>query len=264
MEHDLVIDPAIRDWVFIPIVLLMFFMGILRHNVTILLKGEGKAGDKVVLKQTMDLVRSRRLRANCKQIPYAAFAARRQHFNHPESGVFAAKIDSQANAMAMLSDPDMMQNMMKGNMAMMVPQVFMMGIVNYFFSGFVLVKIPFPLTPSFKTMLQRGIPLASLDVSYVTSLSWYFLVMFGMRGLFQLVLGDNQADDAVLMQQSMGGAPGGGGMPGQPVDNKKNFEAEKENLTLTEHKWAVENAEELLLGGKGSALARSALKQKNL
>jgi hypothetical protein len=57
-------------------------------------------------------------------------------------------------------------------MAMMVPQVFMMGVVNTFFSGFVLVKIPFPLTPSFKTMLQRGIPLASLDVSYVTSLSW--------------------------------------------------------------------------------------------
>lgn len=54
----------------------------------------------------------------------------------------------------------------------MVPQVVMMGVVNQFFSGFVLVKIPFPLTPSFKSMLQRGIPLASLDVTYVTSLSW--------------------------------------------------------------------------------------------
>lgn len=57
-------------------------------------------------------------------------------------------------------------------MAAMVPQVVMMGVVNQFFSGFVLVKIPFPLTPSFKSMLQRGIPLASLDVTYVTSLSW--------------------------------------------------------------------------------------------
>jgi hypothetical protein len=57
-------------------------------------------------------------------------------------------------------------------MAMMVPQVFMMSVVNTFFSGFVLVKIPFPLTPSFKSMLQRGILLASLDVTYVTSLSW--------------------------------------------------------------------------------------------
>ena len=41
----------------------------------------------------------------------------------------------------------------------MVPQMAMMGIVNYFFSGFVLGKIPFPLTPSFKGMLQRGISL---------------------------------------------------------------------------------------------------------
>lgn len=196
-------------------------------------------------------------------------------------------------------------------MATMVPQVAMMGVVNQFFSGFVLVKIPFPLTPSFKSMLQRGIPLASLDVTYVTSLSWsgarapapsarawrrrrgrvrrrarcaealrtvrlrvcvcartrvcvvcvrvlvcrlvfarYFIVMFGMQGLFRLVLGGSEEDESALMMSAgMGMMPGmmpGGAMPGQPVDNKKNFEQERENLSLVEHKWALAEAEDVL------------------
>ena len=93
--------------------------------------------------------------------------------------------------MAMMNDPSVMMNMMQGNFAMMVPQMVMMGIVNYFFSGYVIGKIPFPLTPSFKGMLQRGVNISSLETSYITSMSWYFLVMSGMRGLFSLVLGAN-------------------------------------------------------------------------
>jgi hypothetical protein len=95
-------------------------------------------------------------------------------------------------------------NMMQGNMAMMVPQMAMMGIVNYFFSGFVLGKIPFPLTPSFKGMLQRGISLTTLDTSYVTSMSWYFLVMFGMRGLYSITMAGAVMDDTAMMQAQMG------------------------------------------------------------
>lgn len=170
----------------------------------------------------------------------------------------------------------------------------MMGVVNQFFSGFVLVKIPFPLTPSFKAMLQRGIPLASLDVTYVTSLSWcargraraprpacaalslhcrapapatglvvrYFIVMFGMQGLFRLVIGGTDAEDEAAMMMSAGMMPGmapGQPMPGQPVDNKKNFEVEKENLSLVQHAWLLEQAEDLLLaGGKLAGTGREA------
>jgi hypothetical protein len=60
-------------------------------------------------------------------------------------------------------------------------------VVNFFFTGFVLGKIPFPLSPRFKLMLQRGLDLVSLDVSYFTSLSFYILLLFGLRGVFSLI-----------------------------------------------------------------------------
>lgn len=63
-----------------------------------------------------------------------------------------------------------------------------MAWVSYFFSGFVLVKLPFPLTDSFKSMLQQGVFIPNLDSSYVSSLSWYFINLFGVRGLLSLFL----------------------------------------------------------------------------
>merc|ERR1712194_571119 len=104
---------------------------------------------------------------------------------------------------------------------------------NYFFSGYVIGKIPFPLTPSFKGMLQRGVNISSLDTSYITSMSWYFLVMSGMRGLFSLVLGaNNDTDDSKIMQQQMGM---GAAQPGQQPDMNKIFAAEAENLQMIDH-----------------------------
>lgn len=54
---------------------------------------------------------------------------------------------------------------------------------------FLVVKLPFPLTLGFKSMLQRGIETPDMDVRWVSSLSWYFLNFFGLNGLYRLILG---------------------------------------------------------------------------
>ena len=106
----------------------------------------------------------------------------------------------------MLSDPTMMTGMLKKNLNMIVPQMLTATWVNFFFTGFVVDKVPFPLTQRFRGMLQRGIELQSLDVTYISSLSWYFLNFFGLRGVFSLALGANELDgaQAILQRMAMG------------------------------------------------------------
>ena len=110
---------------------------------------------------------------------------------------------------------------------------------------FKIVKLPFPLTLRFKTMLQRGVETPDMDVTWVSSLSWYFLNLFGLRSIFTLLLGeDNAADgmrDMAAMSQ-MGVSP-----TGQPQDFHKLFLAESENLELTPHNWELDDIEIRLL-----------------
>ena len=50
----------------------------------------------------------------------------------------------------MLSDPTMMTGMLKKNLNMIVPQMLTATWVNFFFTGFVVGKVPFPLTQRFR------------------------------------------------------------------------------------------------------------------
>lgn len=139
------------------------------------------------------VIRADELSKNAKYISHDGLSMRIDYFLNPVDGVLTEEVKV-TNPMANSAS---MMDMMKSNMAMQVPNLIMMGWLSFFFTGFVLVRIPFPLLDRFKGMLQRGIQLeynnfiycSGLDVTYVTSLSWYFLVMFGMRGLYPLILG---------------------------------------------------------------------------
>ena len=145
---------------------------------------------------------------------------------------------------------------MKGNMAAMVQNMVMMQGISHFFRGFVLVKVPFPLTRGFKQMFQRGLfDLTTLDTSYVSSVSWYFLVMFGLRAFFRLAIGEPLQEEVEgnEIQKELGVDYGGGGPQGGQFDAPKVLIAEADNLELMNvrsRRFRLDEAERKLLGNK--------------
>ncbi|CAJ0934808.1 unnamed protein product [Ranitomeya imitator] len=238
---ELLLDSSIRLWVVLPIVFITFYSGLLRHHVTRLLQGEKKP-ELEPLSDSQVLIRSRILRENGKYIPRQSFLMRKFYFNDAETGFFK-KTKRKVTQKNPMTDPSMMTEMMKGNLTNVLPMILIGGWINWAFSGFLTTKVPFPLTLRFKPMLQRGIELVSLDASWVSSASWYFLNVFGLRSMYTLILGqDNAADQSRIMQDQMTGAA-----MAVPPDTNKAFKAEWEAMEITEHQWALENVEEDLV-----------------
>ena len=100
-----------------------------------------------------------------------------------------AKPKDPMNMGGMMMNSKSMSEMLKNNLSMGVSTMLQYAWVSYFFSGFILAKVPFPLTQKFRVMLQRGVEIQNLDVRYVSSLSLYFLVLCGLGGLQSLILG---------------------------------------------------------------------------
>jgi hypothetical protein len=55
--------------------------------------------------------------------------------------------------------------------------------------------VPFPLTQKFRGMLQRGVDIENLSVRYISSLSLYFLILFGVSKLHSLLFSGDDEDD---------------------------------------------------------------------
>ena len=132
----------------------------------------------------------------------------------------------------------------------------MMQGIAYFFQGYVLVKVPFPLTMGFKMMFQRGLDLTTLETSYVSSVSWYFLVMFGLRAFFRLVIEGGSSGgrpqeqmESMETQMNLGITMTNGPRPNQFNPNQV-IKKEQENLDMTKFKGRLDDAERCLLGKK--------------
>ncbi|KAL7282498.1 transmembrane protein [Trametes coccinea BRFM310] len=258
---SLYLDPQIRDWVLFPITVVMILVGILRHYVVLLLQSPPKKMPRKAIREQRALVRSQILRATSANspLPPSYYKSISQYLSQAfADGTYLKDGPPKGDAPATappnpLTDPGAMEGMMAGmktQMVMMVPQMIIMGWINFFFQGFVLIKLPFPLTLGFKSMLQRGVETPDMDVRWVSSLSWYFLNFFGLNGLYRLILGgENAADSSREMTTPFAAAAAAAPQPGQAQDYNKLFKAERDNLEFSEglHSWVAQDVDTRIL-----------------
>lgn len=178
-----------------------------------------KRPDPLDLRQQRIMARSGALRTNHEQIPPSAFVAKRQVLlDELASGKFlkekeeegakaggATGSDGKADEPEMPPNPlgdkgamDGMMDQMKKSMIMMIPQQLIMGWIAFFFSGFVVAKVPLPLPfplDYFQGYMQRGLLSQGIQIGWVSSISWYFLVaFFGLNAVYRILLGDDNGE----------------------------------------------------------------------
>mgnify|MGYP000538777244 CR=1 FL=1 len=232
---ELLLDSSIRDWVLIPILLVVFLSGMLR-SVLSQMTSAGKDPEKDETMINQATTRTGRLKANYKYLPELAFRKRRSFFCTEKTGFLYKEVDS--GGMPAMMDPSSQLGMLKKNAATGITTMLLLTWVGHFCSGFILARVPFPLTQKFRSMLQRGVELNALDVTYVSSSSLYFLALFGMNGVLNLVMGDRKESLSNLAMPQM--APGGKNL-------EKVMSSERENLELIDYKFALEQVEDYFI-----------------
>ncbi|XP_026193377.1 ER membrane protein complex subunit 3-like [Cyclospora cayetanensis] len=260
----LVLDSMIGTWVLLPIVLLVLLCSLLRQK---LMDTSPKTDTQPDMQQ--QFVSSVILRSQLLRGPGLWLFAPRSFFcrqqlllgsrggqHHQQQGLLW--LAPEASAVRSLEnfakqDPSVAFSAMKSQLAFIILQGGMAYLINTFFSGFVVAKTPISLPYRFKAMLQRGVDVPLLQVNYVSSLSWYFLVMLSIGGLFFLLNsiftssssfsaggseGDAFQDNAnAALTAALGMPPGGPAalMPGMGgPEPKKLFKQERDSLQVAQ------------------------------
>ncbi|KAK0671401.1 integral membrane protein DUF106-domain-containing protein [Cercophora samala] len=246
-------DPQLFYWILFPITIVMILTGILRHYATVLMSSAPKPLDLRSTREQRSLLHGISLRTNFHALSPRSFHSRRDVvITAYESGAYLKdperKGQPPANPMTDPSSMDGMMGMMKNQMAMIIPNTLIMSWINAFFSGYVIMKLPFPLTIKFKSMLQAGVGTKDMDPRWMSSISWYFLCMFGLQSVFNFLLGNDNAASQMAQQMGQMG-PQAPQMFGPGVDPNKQFLAEAENLAVIEHHSVLDGVEQRLLEG---------------
>lgn len=84
----------------------------------------------------------------------------------------------------------------------------------------------------------------NLDPSYISAMSWSFLLIYGLQGILGLMITDTKALEEALMAQSGNMMMQNQNMMGPAKDFNGIFKAEKENYEILNYKFALEDVED--------------------
>lgn len=255
------LDSSLRNYIFIPLTVITVCVSLLMKYLTALFSKskkqlfpiERKALEEFNLEQELkikdtDIViqnsidRANRLKDNFMFISEKGFKKRQAFFNE-----FFSREFKSTQSMDFMN-PSMMGDMLKKNVTNAVYYISLFVVGGYFFSGYLILKLPFGLTRKFKSMMQQGLNLPDFDPSYVSAISWCLILVFGINPILQFF--DGGEDFSMIEQQKQ--------MMTQPLnlmsnpmtggkDYKKVLDPEKESINIISNFSLVEDAVDTLI-----------------
>lgn len=222
----------------------MVLAGVIRQSIMSLIGVKVRGMPRVKYTETQYINKAQALLGNGSNLSLESFQLKQDFLTQvlADAKYLAKENKKEGEMQNPFTDPntsDSISRMAKGNLASFIPQTIIMWWVNHFFAGFVLMKLPFPLTPRFKEMLQSGIMTPDLDVRWVSSISWYFISVLGLNPVYNLVLSDSE-DAGMVQQDPVGGMPGGP-KPDALMQGLAN------DLTIAQHESCFDDIEERVL-----------------
>lgn len=248
---ELMLDSDFKKWVLLPISIMMILTGLLKADLMLLISPKYIGYPRVKLSEMQWFAKGQLLLGNGTNLDDDSYDVRRHELIEIlTSGKYVAQEKKDPAAENSIPNPltdpsinESMMNMAKGNMANFIPQTVIMWWVNYFFGGFVIMKLPFPLTVKFKDMLQNGIMTSDLDARWVSAISWYFISVLGMTPLYNLLTSDQEQMGPVnnpQMNQVLGGT-------GQPAPDVMMKNLANDLTIATQHESCFDNIEARVL-----------------
>ena len=138
--------------------------------------------------------------------------------------------------------------MLKRNVINAIYYISLFVVGGYFFSRYLILKLPFGLTRIFKSMMQQGLNLPDFDPSYVSAISWCLILVFGINPILQFFDG---GDDFILITQQRQMMTQPLNMMSNPMigvkDYKKILTPEKESVNIITQFSLIEDAVDTLL-----------------
>ena len=205
------LDSSLRNYIFIPLTIITICVSLLMKYLNTLfnkgkkpeLHSETKSLDEFSFEQELKsrdtdlriqnaISRANLLKDNFMYISEKGFKKRQAFFNEFFSRQFE---DKGADFM----NPNMMTDMLTRNISNAIYYISLFVVGGYFFSGYLILKLPFGLTRKFKSMMQQGLTLPDFDPSYVSAISWCLILVFGINTILQFF--DGGEDFSMFQQQ---------------------------------------------------------------
>ena len=254
------LDSSLRNFIFIPLTIITVCVSLLMKYLTSLfnkdkkpeMRSQTKSLDEFSFEQELkskntDLIiqnsidRANLLKDNFMFLSEKGFKKRQAFFSEFFSKEFKA---NQTDFM----NPSMMGDMVKRNITNAVYYISLFVVGGYFFSGYLILKLPFGLTRKFKSMMQQGLNLPDFDPSYVSAISWCLILVFGINPIIQFFDGGEDFNMFTQQRQMMTQPLN---MMANPMtgekDYKKIIEPEKESIKIISNFSLVEDAVDTLL-----------------